>query len=68
MKIRRFIHQQLSLPMKKTSTPTMSPKAQNSDEGCRAFTPKASTVAFLRQFARAYRPAVAPSMPGFVLN
>lgn len=54
------------LPMKKISTPsglTATPAKSR-----RALAPAASTVAFLRQFARAYAPAPRACMPGFVLN
>ena len=53
--------------MKKCSTPVKicSEKVLNSDN---TLSPKESTLAFLRQFARVYRPAPAIGMPGIVLN
>lgn len=56
------------MPMKKNSTPTIGPNAEIRVNSRRATTPRPSTVAFLRQFARAYSPAPHAAMPGIVLN
>ncbi len=53
--------------MKKFSTPTIVHEDTKKEQPGQR-TPSKSTMAFLRQFARAYRPAPAPTMPGFVLN
>ena len=53
--------------MKKFSTPTLG-KPESENESRPNLSPKAWTIAFLRQFARAYCPAPAASMPGIVLN
>lgn len=53
--------------MKKTSTPTMGQEPAIR-EGRRALAPKITTLAFLRQFARAYQPVLSGTMPGIILN
>ncbi|MGN0210539.1 MAG: hypothetical protein ACI391_05430 [Muribaculaceae bacterium] len=59
--------QKLGLPMDKTSTQTLNRKAR-SNFGINKPSPKAVTIAFLRQFARAYCPAANPALAGIVLN
>ncbi len=53
--------------MKKSSTPVMSIEDEKNKKD-QQLAPRKATIAFLRQFARAYRPAPAASMPGFILN
>lgn len=53
--------------MKKFSTPVGELSEPISKEFSNP-NPKALTIAFLRQFARAYRPAPVMGMPGIVLN
>ncbi|MDO4319044.1 MAG: hypothetical protein Q4C34_00575 [Bacteroidales bacterium] len=54
--------------MKKNSTSTIGLSTETGVNSRRATTPRPSTVAFLRQFARAYAPAPHAAMPGIVLN
>ncbi len=54
--------------MKKTSTHTLSQSDEKKDDSRRACQPRTSTIAFLRQFARAYCPANNAALPGIVLN
>ncbi|MBO5267394.1 MAG: hypothetical protein J6B13_01350 [Muribaculaceae bacterium] len=54
--------------MKKSSTPTFGSAAVISRASASGLSPRTSTIAFLRQFARAYRPAPVSAMPGIVLN
>lgn len=53
--------------MKKISTPTMGHKPAQREIHS-DLSPRKTTIAFLRQFARAYRPAPVAGMPGIVLN
>lgn len=52
--------------MKKTSTSSVV--ETSTAKGCRPLVPSATTVAFLRQFARTYLPAPRRAIPGIVLN
>jgi len=54
--------------MKKNSTPQIGQAAVISREERLNLAPRSATIAFLRQFARAYTPAPAQMMPGIVLN
>ncbi|MDE6334447.1 MAG: hypothetical protein K2L77_07355 [Muribaculaceae bacterium] len=54
--------------MKKISTPAFGQAAVISRKGGVTPLPRTSTISFLRQFARAYCPAPARTMPGIVLN
>lgn len=51
--------------MKKISTPI---QIKEKTENIVKISPKASTMAFLKQFARVYSPAPAVGMPGIILN
>ncbi len=62
-----YILKKASLPMKKTSTSTMGQEPAIR-EGRRALAPKITTLAFLRQFARAYQPVLSGTLPGIILN
>lgn len=53
--------------MKKCSTP-LGEFSEITTKGHGAPSPRVTTLSFLRQFARAYRPAPAIGMPGIVLN
>ncbi|MCM1033158.1 MAG: hypothetical protein NC405_05315 [Odoribacter sp.] len=53
--------------MKENSTP-IADKSGTMREGGRTLSPRKSTIAFLRQFARAYNPGPNSSLPGYVLN
>ncbi|MDE6300521.1 MAG: hypothetical protein K2M19_02240 [Muribaculaceae bacterium] len=52
--------------MKKTSTPFAV--QGTTCESRRNLSPRKSTIAFLRQFARVYCPAPSPALPGIILN
>lgn len=54
------------VPMKKSSTPFAV--IGTTCEGRHNPSPRKSTIAFLRQFARAYCPAPSPALPGIILN
>lgn len=56
------------MPMKNISTSQNGSAPVISREGRITPSPRTATIAFLRQFARAYRPAPSQSMPGYVLN
>lgn len=53
--------------MKKCSTPTQF-LSSNTVKDDLSQSPKEITLAFIRQFARVYRPAPRIDMPGIVLN
>ena len=54
--------------MKKFSTPEFGQVSTTTIKGEKSPSPRAATVNFLRQFARAYRPAPIQALPGIVLN
>ena len=55
------------MPMKKNSTPVVGmTDTLNGDR--RVARPQQATLAFLRQFARVYRPTGNAALPGIVLN
>ena len=53
--------------MKKTSTQSMA-ILNNKQEGHKSFTPRKSTIDFIKQFARSYsyNPKLHPSFNGFI--
>ncbi len=55
------------MPMKKTSTPSAEFPG-TTDNSRRALSPRKTTIAFLRQYARAYMPVNSQGLPGIVLN
>lgn len=54
--------------MKKFSTPVIGQESTITKGEINSPSPRAATINFLRQFARAYRPAPLQTLPGIVLN